>query len=85
SAPLAAGGSRFFAGALAAQVLFYLAGAAGYLLRRTRLLRVRPLSLAYYFCFVNAAALAGVMSVLRGTRLRAWTPRGGLTAHGERA
>jgi hypothetical protein len=78
-------GRPLYRAALIAQILFYAAGAAGYLLRRTRLLRFRPLTLAYYFCFVNAAALVGLLSVLRGTRLRAWTPRGGLSAHGERA
>ena len=71
--------------ALAGQALFYAAGAAGYALRRTRVARIRPLAAAYYFCFVNAAALAGVLSVARGTRLRAWTPRGGLKAQGGNA
>jgi cellulose synthase/poly-beta-1,6-N-acetylglucosamine synthase-like glycosyltransferase len=85
AASLALAGRPFYRAALAGQLLFYAAGAAGYLLRRTRLMRFRPLTLAYYFCFVNAAALMGVLSVLRGTRLRAWTPRGGLGAHGERA
>jgi hypothetical protein len=41
--------------------------------------------MACYFCFVNAAALLGVLSVLRGARLGAWTPRGGLTTHREGA
>lgn len=82
---VALAGRPLYRAALAGQVLFYAAGAAGHLLRRTRLLRLAPLTLAYYFCFVNAAALAGVLSVVRGTRLRAWTPRGGLSAHGERA
>jgi len=85
AASVALAGRTFYRAALALQLAFYGAGAAGFFLRRTRLVRVRPLTLAYYFCFVNAAALLGVVSVLRGTRLPAWTPRGGLAAHGENA
>ena len=32
----------------------------------------------YYFCMVNAAAFLGVLSLIRGERLAAWTPRQGL-------
>ena len=64
---------------LALQLAFYGLGAAGFALRRTRAGRARPLAVPYYFCLVNAAALLGVLSILRGDRLVAWSPRGGLT------
>lgn len=67
-----------FAAAAAAQALFYLLAAAGFALRRTPLGRRRLFSVPYYFTLVNAAALAGVLSILRGERRREWTPRQGL-------
>lgn len=81
AASIVLAGRPFYAAALALQLAFYATAVAGFLSRRTRLGRARPLMAASYFCFVNAAAFVGVLSVLRGTRLRAWTPRGGLTAH----
>ncbi|HUG06688.1 MAG TPA: glycosyltransferase family 2 protein [Candidatus Limnocylindria bacterium] len=57
------------------QVAFYGLAVAGTLLRRRRLGSVRIFSIPYYFCLVNAAALFGVLSILRGRRVREWTPR----------
>jgi cellulose synthase/poly-beta-1,6-N-acetylglucosamine synthase-like glycosyltransferase len=57
---------------------FYALAAAGFLLRRRPLGRRRALSVPYYFTLVNTAALLGVVSILAGRRLRAWTPRSGL-------
>jgi cellulose synthase/poly-beta-1,6-N-acetylglucosamine synthase-like glycosyltransferase len=65
---------------LALQVLFYALALAGFALRHHRLGGWRLLAVPYYFCLVNAAALLGVLSILRGQRLQAWTPRGGLEA-----
>ncbi|HEX2163793.1 MAG TPA: glycosyltransferase family 2 protein [Thermoanaerobaculia bacterium] len=56
---------------------FYALAAAGYLLRGRPAGRRRPLSVPYYFTLVNTAALLGVLSILAGRRLRAWTPRSG--------
>ncbi|HEX5759218.1 MAG TPA: glycosyltransferase family 2 protein [Thermoanaerobaculia bacterium] len=67
-----------YAALFAAQLLFYVLAAAGFLLRGARLGRAAPLAVPYYFCLVNAAAFLGVLSILRGRRLQAWTPRGGL-------
>lgn len=64
--------------AFGAQIVFYLAALAGFLLRRTRVGRWRPLAVPYYFTMVNAAALLGVLSIARGERRREWTPRQGL-------
>jgi cellulose synthase/poly-beta-1,6-N-acetylglucosamine synthase-like glycosyltransferase len=84
-ASLLLAGRPFYLWMLALQACVYALALAGWTLRRTRLGRARLLTVPWYFCFVNAAALVGVLSVLRGTRLGAWTPRGGLTAHGESA
>jgi hypothetical protein len=50
----------------------------GFLLRHRPIGRRRPLSVPYYFTLVNTAAFLGVLSILAGRRLRAWTPRSGL-------
>ncbi|MGH9464662.1 MAG: glycosyltransferase family 2 protein, partial [Thermoanaerobaculia bacterium] len=63
--------------ALAGQLALYGLGAAGFLARGTRLGRSRLFAFPYFFCLANAAALVGVLSILGGRRLAAWTPRGG--------
>ena len=68
--------SHLFAVTLAAQVLFYLLAVAGALLRHRRGGALKLFSVPYYFCLVNAAALFGVLSIARGTRVREWSPRG---------
>ena len=57
---------------------FYALAGAGWLLRRRPAGRRRWLSVPYYFTLVNTAALLGVLSILAGRRLAAWTPRAGL-------
>jgi hypothetical protein len=57
---------------------FYALAVAGFLLRRLPIGRRWPLSVPYYFTLVNTAAFLGVLSILAGRRLRAWTPRSGL-------
>jgi cellulose synthase/poly-beta-1,6-N-acetylglucosamine synthase-like glycosyltransferase len=78
---VAAAGRTPFRAVLALQLLFYAAAVAGWLLRR-RAGRSRLLTVPYYFCLVNLAALLGVLSIARGERLAAWTPRSGLQAGG---
>lgn len=80
NAVLAAGGSPVFRILFAGQALFYGLALAGFALRGTRLGRAKPFTVPYYFCLVNAAAFLGVLSILRGRRLRAWTPRSGLSS-----
>jgi cellulose synthase/poly-beta-1,6-N-acetylglucosamine synthase-like glycosyltransferase len=76
---LAPGPARaIFAPALVAHVGFYGLAAAGFALRRRAVGRWRLLSVPYYFTLVNTAAFLGVLSVLAGRRLVAWTPRSGL-------
>jgi len=62
--------------ALAGQLIVYGLAAAGALLRDRTIGRAKLLTVPYYFCFVNAAALLGVWSILRGDRLTAWSTRG---------
>lgn len=80
NAVLAAGGSPVFRILFAGQVLFYGLALAGFALRGTRPGKAKPFTVPYYFCLVNAAAFLGVLSILRGRRLRAWTPRSGLSS-----
>jgi hypothetical protein len=75
SSLLVAGTHPLFAAAVAAQLAVYSLGAAGYLLRDRPVARRRILALPFFFCFVNLAALLGVLSVLRGKRHPAWASR----------
>jgi hypothetical protein len=68
--------SHFFRLTLAMQAAFYLLAVAGALLRHRRSGSIKLLSVPYYFCLVNAAALLGVLSIVRGSRVREWSPRG---------
>lgn len=61
--------------AFAGQVLIYALAIAGWLLRNSRIGRAKPLFVPYYFCFVNAAALFGVLSLAHGRRVEAWSSR----------
>ena len=69
-------GSALFRVALAMQLAFYLLAAAGALLRHHRSGTRKMFSVPYYFCLVNVAAFLGVISIARGSRVRAWSPRG---------
>lgn len=65
--------------ALAGQVLVYALALAGWVLRNRPAGRAKVLYVPYYFCFVNAGAFLGLLSILRGNRVNAWAPRGGET------
>jgi cellulose synthase/poly-beta-1,6-N-acetylglucosamine synthase-like glycosyltransferase len=65
-----------FRAMLAMQIAFYVLAIAGALLRHHTSGALKLLSVPYYFCLVNAAALFGVLSILRGTRVTEWSPRG---------
>ncbi len=75
NAVLAAGGGAF-ALLLAGQVAFYALALAGAALRDTAAGKRKVLSVPYYFCLVNAAALLGVGSIVLGRRHKTWSPRG---------
>ncbi len=59
------------------QILFYLLALAGFCSRSHRMGRWRIFSLPYFFSLVNIAALLGVLDILRGRRVTAWSPRTG--------
>jgi cellulose synthase/poly-beta-1,6-N-acetylglucosamine synthase-like glycosyltransferase len=63
------------------QSAFYGAGALGTVARRSAAVRSRLFTIPYYFCLVNTAALLALLSVLRGERAVAWSPRGGFTTN----
>lgn len=65
--------------ALTGQVLVYALALAGWALRNRPVGRAKPLYVPYYFCFVNAAAFFGLLSILRGNRVTAWASRGAET------
>lgn len=56
---------------------FYGAALLGAALRSSGA-NIRALSVPFYFCLINAAAMLAVVSVLRGERAAKWSPRGGL-------
>ena len=62
----------FYRVAFALQILLYATAALSFFLPVHR--RWRPLSLPLYFCTVNAAALGGLIQLLRGNRYVTWRP-----------
>lgn len=68
--------SRIYVGALLVQGAIAILAFAGMLLRNT--VRIRLFSVPYYFCFVNAAAFFGILTIFRGQRVHAWRERASL-------
>jgi len=66
--------------AMAAQLVLYGCSLAYLLLRNTRWGRARLLSIPFFFCMVNAAALVATWNVVRGHRIDRWEPK--RAAHG---
>jgi cellulose synthase/poly-beta-1,6-N-acetylglucosamine synthase-like glycosyltransferase len=67
--------NAFYAFALIGQAAMYGLATLGALLRNSALGHAKPFAVPYYFCFVNAAALFGILSIFRGRRTRAWSSR----------
>ncbi|HEX8170371.1 MAG TPA: glycosyltransferase family 2 protein [Thermoanaerobaculia bacterium] len=67
--------SPFYRFLLAGQLGVYGLGAVGALLRDTEYGRIKLFSVPYYFCFVNTAALLGVMNLFRGQQTHSWASR----------
>ncbi len=72
--------SPLYALTLAAQCFLYGLALAGAFLRSSSLGRTKLFYIPYYFCFVNAAAFLGILSVARGRKLAAWSTRSGASA-----
>lgn len=56
----------------AAQVIFYSAALAGYILDRHSIKR-DSLALPFYFCLVNYASIVGLWKAVRGHRMSVWS------------
>ena len=67
--------SPFYAVTMAGQILVYALAIAGAALRSHRIGRSKILTVPYFFCFVNAAALLGILSIFRRHRVEAWSTR----------
>ncbi len=67
--------SPFYAVTMAGQIFVYALAIAGTALRSHRIGRSKILTVPYFFCFVNAAALLGILSIFRRHRVEAWSTR----------
>lgn len=67
----------FYRLATVGQVVFYGLAVIGFLLDGTRLKRSKLLTIPFYFCLVNAAALIASLNVLRGRQIKRWEPQRG--------
>jgi cellulose synthase/poly-beta-1,6-N-acetylglucosamine synthase-like glycosyltransferase len=65
---------------LLGQVGFYGAAGVGHLLRGHPIASQGALAAAHHFALMQGAALVGLGTLVRGDRLVAWRPRGGLEA-----
>jgi len=68
---LAIKASQLYQILLLAQILFYLAAMAGWVLEQ-RKLKVKALFVPYYFCLMNWAMYAGLLRLLRGKQSVLW-------------
>jgi len=60
---------------MAAQAGFYGSALAYLLFRNTSLGRLKLLSIPFFFCLVNAAALLATWNLVRGYRIDRWEPK----------
>ena len=68
---LQGGASLIYQVLLAAQVVFYAAALAGWLLERKEI-KVKALFIPYYFCMMNYAVIRGIFRYLAGSQSAAW-------------
>ena len=73
--------SPLYAAALSGQILIYTLALAGLFLRNSALGRAPLFYVPYFFCFVNAAAFLGILSIIRGERVAAWSTRSGVKSN----
>ena len=67
--------SLFYQVTMAGQAIVYGLALIGAFLHRHAIGRRRIFTVPYYFCFVNAAAFFGILSIFRGHKTDAWTTR----------
>jgi hypothetical protein len=68
--------------AAAAQASFYALAGLGFLLRRRRLGRLKPVYIPFYYCMANAAAALAFVHLLSGRRVALWQPQRHASAAG---
>ncbi len=68
--------ASFYAIAAMLQASFYVLAGLGYLLRAHRLGRIKLVSIPFFYCLANAAALVALHKVSRGERIERWQPQG---------
>lgn len=68
---LAIQGNRFYQVVLLAQILFYAAALAGYLLEK-RKMKIKAFFVPYYFCLMNYSMYAGFVRLVRGRQSVLW-------------
>ena len=78
--PFLLGEGQAYRWCMAVQVALYGSSLAYLLLRNTQFWPRKLLSIPYFFCLVNAAALAATWNVVRGHRIDRWEPS--RAAHG---
>ena len=66
---------RIYQFAVLAQVVFYGMASVGYLLRRSRVGRIRLLYIPFYYCMANVACSVAWVHALRGRRIEVWQPQ----------
>jgi len=67
--------SAFYVLTFAGQLAVYALALAGAAVRERPIGRSRFFTVPYYFCFVNAAAFFGILTMLRRRKLTAWSTR----------
>jgi cellulose synthase/poly-beta-1,6-N-acetylglucosamine synthase-like glycosyltransferase len=72
------GGGLIVQGLLLGQAAFFGAAVVGHVVRGRRIGSFGAPVAAYHFALMQAATLLGLLSIMRGDRLVAWQPRGGL-------
>ena len=68
---LASRGGLFYTAFFVAQILFYTAALAGYLMER-RQLKIKAFFVPYYFCLMNYSMYAGFFRLIRGRQSVLW-------------
>ncbi len=64
----------WFKAATILQILFYSEALAGLLFSKWGKKAPKFISIPFYFCMVNAAVLVAVWNILRGERIKLWSP-----------
>jgi cellulose synthase/poly-beta-1,6-N-acetylglucosamine synthase-like glycosyltransferase len=67
--------SEFYFYAAAAQAIFYALAGLGYVLRGSRLGRLKFFYIPCFYCLANAAALVAFIKLFAGARIELWQPQ----------